>query len=92
MANLTDADRAYIPEFVSVVGEALEECSNAESSLLLLFAACKEVSGPRFIPMSTFDRLLRATGYERTSRRYGHRYKGLRPKDPDFHHRVWYSD
>jgi hypothetical protein len=92
MPRLTDADRAHIPEFVAVVGEALEECPNAESSLLLLFGACKDASGSRFMPMSTFDRLLLATGYKRSGRRYGNRYKGLRPKDPDFHHRVWYSD
>lgn len=90
MSNLTEADRAYVDKFARIVGEALEECPNAESSTQLLFDACKEVSGPSFIPMGTFDRLLRATGYERAERRYGKRYIGLRPKNPAFHGRVWY--
>lgn len=59
MHQLTDADRAHVAKFVAIVGEALEECPNADSSTQLLFDACKEVSGPRFIPMGTFDRLLR---------------------------------
>ncbi|MBO1333787.1 hypothetical protein [Streptomyces sp. VRA16 Mangrove soil] len=92
MVHLTEADRGYISAFVAVAGEAIEECPGAESSLLLLFGACKEASGPRFIPMGSFDRLLRATGYERTSRRYGVRYKGIRPKDPALQHRVWYAN
>ncbi|WP_326811941.1 hypothetical protein OIE62_11580 [Streptomyces scopuliridis] len=92
MPNLTDADRAYVDKFVRNVGEALEKCPNADASTQLLFDACKEVSGPGFIPLGTFDRLLRATGQERTDRRYGKRYTGLLPKDPAFHDRVWYRN
>ncbi|MFE9063238.1 hypothetical protein [Streptomyces violaceusniger] len=90
MSNLTEADRAYVDKFVRIVGEALEECPNADASTQLLFDACKEVSGHSFIPMGTFDRLLRATGYKRADRRYGKRYIGLRPKNPALHDRVWY--
>ncbi|MFJ7334044.1 hypothetical protein ACIQUU_12435 [Streptomyces sp. NPDC101116] len=90
MPNLTEADRTYVDKFARIVGEALEECPNADSSTQLLFDACKEVSGPSFIPMGTFDRLLRATGYKRADRRYGKRYIGLRPKNPALHDRVWY--
>ncbi|MGW0814962.1 hypothetical protein ACWD00_17170 [Streptomyces viridiviolaceus] len=90
MSNLTDADQAYISDFVAAVGEALEECPDCESSLPLLFYACASTTNNGFIPMGNFDRLLRATGYSRTNRRYGSRYKGIRPKDPALHHRVWY--
>ncbi|MFI2036047.1 hypothetical protein ACH470_15500 [Streptomyces bottropensis] len=90
MTNLTDADRAYVDKIARIVGEALEGCPNADASTQLLFDACKEVSGPSFIPMGSFDRLLRATGYKRTDRRYGKRYIGLRPKNPAFHDRVYY--
>ena len=92
MSNLTEADREHVAKFVDVVSEALEESPGADSSLMLLFEACREVSGPRFVPMTTFDRLLRATGYQRTGRRYGNRYIGLRPKNPVFHDRVWYHN
>ncbi|MEW9519341.1 hypothetical protein [Streptomyces tubercidicus] len=92
MPNLTDTDRAYVDKFARIVGEALEECTNTDASTQLLFDACKEVSGPSFIPLGTFDRLLRATGYKRTDRRYGKRYIGLRPKNSAFHDRVWYRN
>ncbi|MGK3943671.1 hypothetical protein ABK046_35255 [Streptomyces caeruleatus] len=90
MSNLTEADRAYVDKFVRIVSDALEECPNADSSTRLLFNACKEVSGPSFIPIGTFDRLLSATGYKRAERRYGKRYVGLRPKNPALHDQVWY--
>ncbi|MEU1510906.1 hypothetical protein ABZ490_01925 [Streptomyces sp. NPDC005811] len=90
MTQLTEADRAHVAKFVAVVGEALEDSPSADASLMLLFEACKEVSGPSFIPLGTFDRLLRATGYKRTERRYGNRFIGLHPKDPAFRDRVFY--
>ncbi|MFI1120053.1 hypothetical protein ACH4VS_02380 [Streptomyces hygroscopicus] len=81
----------HIPEFVAVVGSALEECPNADSSVNLLFlACCQEADSTDFMPLGTFARLLRATGYQRTNRRYGNRFKGLRPKNPEFHDSVWY--
>jgi hypothetical protein len=92
MPRLTDADRTHIPTFVAVVGEALEECPKADTSTQLLFDACKEISGPNFIPLGTFNRLLRAAGYKPGNRRYGYRYRGLRPKIPALHSRVYHHD
>ncbi len=89
---ITEADRRYVDKFVAIVGEALEECPNADSSIQVLFDACKEVSGPNFIPMGTFNRLLYAAGYKRGDRRYGNRIRGLQPKDPAWHSRVYYHD
>jgi hypothetical protein len=90
MPHLSERDRQYVARFVAVVGEALEECPGAETSARVLFGACAEHSGRPFIPLGTFERLLKATGYKRVDRRYGKRFKDLRPKNPDYHHRVWY--
>ncbi|MDW6062922.1 hypothetical protein SAZ11_39085 [Streptomyces sp. FXJ1.4098] len=90
MPRLSEADRAHVAVFVAVVGEALEESLGADASLGLLFDACKEVTGLSFIPLGTFDRLLRATGYKRAERRYGNRLREICPKDPAWNNRVWY--
>lgn len=93
--RLTDKEREHIPEFVSVVGDALEGCPNAEVGVNVLFRACAEhaqAQGSRFMPLGTFTRLLMATGYKRTHRQYGHRFTGIRPQDPAYHRRVWYWD
>lgn len=90
MVRLTEADHQYVEKFAEVVGEALEECANANASTMLLFSACAAASGDDFIPMGTFNRLLMATGYKRTNRRYGARFVGLRPTNPNYQGRVYY--
>ncbi len=89
--NLSDADRAHIAKFAEVAGEALEECPGAECPTSLLYGACKKAAPSKsFVPQGSFERLLRATGYRRVSRKYGKRFIGIRPKDPALHHLVWY--
>lgn len=90
MSKLTDADRACVGQFVAVVGEVLEECAHAETSLTVLHRACSEYAQSDFIPVSSFVRLLEATGYRRVHNKYGRRFAGLRLKDPAKHHLSFY--
>ncbi|MFH9432335.1 hypothetical protein [Streptomyces sp. NPDC017230] len=65
-------DKQYLAEFSAVAGDVLVSRADADVHQLLLFDACKQEAqrrGSEWMPMSTFFRLLSATGFEHRARR-----------------------
>ncbi|MGQ4468919.1 hypothetical protein ACN6K6_007461 [Streptomyces violaceoruber] len=63
---IRERDKRFVAEFTDIVGEVLQAAPGGMTPAGTLFGACVDEArrrGSDFIPMGTFVRLLKETGY-----------------------------